>query len=324
LSNKKLLSIVIPSYNSEKYIDDCLSSIINQESIDTEKLEVIFVDDGSTDKTSDLIKKYTDIPYIQFYYKTNSGISLTRNFGVQQSTGKYILFLDSDDKLDPYGLSKIMSIIDNSQIDILFFSGSVFYESNVGDAFQPTYRRSNTLCERILSGKEFFVNSVEQGSFFVQPCMFAFNRNLFINNEFIPGILHEDNPFTLNLLLHRNNSIYCIQNQIYQRRVRSNSVMTSSSTERNAEGYLYSIRYIFDNYYVNNQDKILKKAIRIFLFKLTKCGMEIAIKINSPTYYAEFEKFYRALSPSLLEDIRFKRPLYYKIIEKIFNIKKIF
>lgn len=317
-----LLSIIIPSYNADKYIDDCLESVVKQKLPDNSSIEVIFIDDGSTDKTSEVVERYSNIQYVKFYKKSNSGVSLTRNFGVEQSHGDYILFLDSDDKIAENGLYKLISLLKQHHVDIVYFSGSVFYESDNLNSFKPVYIRDASLCDKVVSGKDFFINSVAKGIFFVQPCMYVFKRELFTGNEFIPGILHEDNPFTVNLLLHRNNSVYCIPEQIYLRRVRNNSIMTSELKDENAEGYLDSIKNIHDKYYVFNNDVDLKKSVRIFMFKLIRCGIDISIKIKSKYYLEQFELFYQNLNPNAIEKMKFNRPAIYRIYEKIFKINR--
>ena len=90
---KKGISIIVPIYNSEKYLNKCIDSLINQ----TEKnIEIILVNDGSTDNSEEIIKEYKD-KRIKYYKNKNQGIGKTRNFGIEQATGSYIMFVDSDD-----------------------------------------------------------------------------------------------------------------------------------------------------------------------------------------------------------------------------------
>ena len=84
------ISIIVPIYNAEKYIKICLDSLINQTK---KELEFILINDGSTDNTEKIIKKYKD-PRIKYYKNKNQGIGKTRNFGIEKSTGKYIMFLE--------------------------------------------------------------------------------------------------------------------------------------------------------------------------------------------------------------------------------------
>lgn len=99
---KELISVIIPCYNSEKWIKECLQSVINQV---YKNLEIIVVDDGSTDNTAQIIRNFTD-NRLKYFYKKNEGASATRNFGIEQSKGNWISFLDSDDYWLPDKIEK--------------------------------------------------------------------------------------------------------------------------------------------------------------------------------------------------------------------------
>lgn len=93
------ISIIVPAYNVGLYLQDCLDSVRGQTFADW---ELILVDDGSTDSTGEIGRKNASIDKrIKFYHKANSGVSSSRNFGLEQATGKYVMFLDSDDLLHP-------------------------------------------------------------------------------------------------------------------------------------------------------------------------------------------------------------------------------
>ncbi|HCI6400040.1 TPA: glycosyltransferase family 2 protein, partial [Klebsiella pneumoniae] len=91
----KVISFVIPLYNTEKYIVDCIDSILEQKEIDLSLVEIIVVDDGSTDNSLAMLERYSENKNITVIKKNNSGISLTRNLGVERAKGNYIFFLDS-------------------------------------------------------------------------------------------------------------------------------------------------------------------------------------------------------------------------------------
>ena len=102
----KKLSIIIPVYNSEKTIAACLESIINQLS---DKVEIVIVDDGSTDKSAEIVKKYqADNECIRLYKTKNNGPSAARNYGIKKSNGERILFMDSDDEMSNDAIKTIL------------------------------------------------------------------------------------------------------------------------------------------------------------------------------------------------------------------------
>lgn len=90
------LSIIVPIYNAEKYIENCIESLLNQTK---KEIELILINDGSTDNTDELIKKYND-KRIKYFKNKNQGIGKTRNFGIDKAMGKYLMFIDSDDYVD--------------------------------------------------------------------------------------------------------------------------------------------------------------------------------------------------------------------------------
>ena len=91
------VSIIVPCYNVEKYIDRCLLSLINQT---LKEIEIILINDGSTDRTDEIIQKYLNDNRIKYFKRTNHGIGNTRNFGLKEATGEYIGFVDSDDYIE--------------------------------------------------------------------------------------------------------------------------------------------------------------------------------------------------------------------------------
>lgn len=117
-----LFSIIIPMYNVEKYIENCIDSIVNQEFTD---YELILVDDGSTDRTVDIAKKNISkshiIHSVHLIRKENSGASDSRNLGLKYATGKYIVFMDSDDTMLPEAL-EVMAKASKSDQDLYVFS----------------------------------------------------------------------------------------------------------------------------------------------------------------------------------------------------------
>lgn len=119
------VSLIIPVFNREQTIKYCLDSIVNQ---DYNNIEVVIIDDGSTDKTKSIVKKYTD-KYSNFFLYTinNSGASYARNYGVKKSTGEYIGFIDSDDYIAKDYVSLLLKSIEHTQADMAQYYG--FYRT---------------------------------------------------------------------------------------------------------------------------------------------------------------------------------------------------
>lgn len=112
----ELISVVLPSYNVASYLDRCLLSILNQTYTN---LEVIAIDDGSTDNTWDILQKYKERDKrVKIIHQNNKGPSTARNVGIDESTGKYVCFIDTDDYIDPTYIEKLYNAIKINDSDI--------------------------------------------------------------------------------------------------------------------------------------------------------------------------------------------------------------
>ncbi|MBY7995128.1 glycosyltransferase family 2 protein [Vibrio fluvialis] len=232
-----LLSIILPAYNVEKYIRDCLESIECQIN---STIEIIVVDDGSTDSTRSIIHGFKSIKY---FYQSNAGQSKARNFGLQCSKGKYVWFVDSDDILVDGAIEKIIDVLNNQEnnnkdVDILAFDGDYFIDSESIDfnSKQLNYIRPRFNSD-IVSQDDFFNISVRNGQYFVQPCHYVFRRELMYDIQFFEGIIYEDNLFTTDIFCGGKRRIFVLNEIIYKRRVRQGSTVTSNFNKRNVDSF---------------------------------------------------------------------------------------
>ena len=118
-----LLSFVVPVYNVESYLEDCIKSLICQSGND---FEIILVDDGSTDKSGVICDKYARLDSrVVSYHKTNGGLSDARNYGIKRASGKYLAFVDSDDFVGERAVETLREILkDNSSLDVIFMEST--------------------------------------------------------------------------------------------------------------------------------------------------------------------------------------------------------
>lgn len=178
------ISIIVPIYNAEKYLEKCLNSLVNQTK---SELEFILVNDGSTDNSEKIIKKYKD-PRIKYFKNKNQGIGKTRNFGIEKSTGKYLMFLDSDDYLDINACELLYKKAKDEKLDLVVFD---------------FYRVENKELKAVI------VNDFENSSLKenpqllldinLGPCNKLFKRELITNNntKFIENLKYEDTTFVV-------------------------------------------------------------------------------------------------------------------------------
>ena len=218
-----LFSIIIPVYNVENYLRDCLDSMLNQSFADW---EAICVNDGSTDGSStildDLASKDSRVTVIS---QPNGGLSAARNTGLKAAQGDFVLFLDSDDWLEPDAL-KILS--DNlKDEDLLCFNGRRYLEES------KRYENADHLVSEVYaSGWDYYSqNALCHRNFaFVCVVLRCYRRSYLFDHGlwFKTGIYHEDNLFTP-LACYYAQKVKVIPDVLYDYRVRESSIMTSRS-----------------------------------------------------------------------------------------------
>ena len=213
-------SIIVPAYNTEKYIDKCLKSIFSNT---YKNFEVIIVNDGSTDKTEDIInkyiKKYDNIIYIK---QKNMGLSLARNNGVKKATGDYLLFIDSDDYVEKNLLENINKNIDDLhvlryQLNIVFNDKIIPYEEK---EFNAT------------DGIDAFEKIVRY-KFIEMAALYVINRKYYLDNNFMfeKDVYHEDYGL-LPLVIATAKKVKSINYLGYNYVQRDGSIMSSNDIEK--------------------------------------------------------------------------------------------
>ncbi len=182
----KKISVIIPVYNTEKYLRRCFDSVIAQ---DYKNLEIVIINDGSEDNSEQIINEYKNKypELISYYKKENSGVADTRNFGIEKAQGDYIMFLDSDDYIDK-ALLKTLEEYVNKNIDLIKFK------------LQRVNEEGKTL--EIVSGATFEKTTGEDGFnklystdvLLDSPCVYLIKKELFVKNslKFTVGTEHED------------------------------------------------------------------------------------------------------------------------------------
>lgn len=182
------ISIIIPVYNTGIHIEKCLNSIKNQtRKID---LEVIIINDGSTDNSENIVKQYIEkhkeFLNIKYYSKENEGVAKTRNFGIEKATSDYIMFLDSDDYIEPETFETLEKYIEQD-IDLIKFKlQRVDENDNVIEKVDgPVFDK--------ITGQEAFDELYGEDVLLDSPCVYVIKKKLFTENNFkFQGRYHED------------------------------------------------------------------------------------------------------------------------------------
>ena len=232
------VSIIIPVYNVETYLIECLNSAINQ---NYSNKEIIIINDGSTDSSSYLLKEFKhNNPELILIETNNRGQSCARNTGIDIATGEYIIFLDSDDWIEKSTLARCIDALKTHQVDIVMFSAKSFTDglhSNAINLFN--YKHHPSLLNKKTPSKIFFTESFKLRNYIVSPCLYLYKKTHLSSVKFLPGIIHEDNLFTTTMLLKRNDlTVVCIADELYNRRIRPDSIMTQKKIIAHTDGYL--------------------------------------------------------------------------------------
>lgn len=219
---KPKISIIIPVYNVEKYILECLESIVNQTIQD---IEIIVINDGTEDNSIEIVKSIND-KRIKIISQDNKGLSAARNTGLKNANGEYIAFVDSDDFiLINSAYEKMYNIAKKDKSDIVV--GNAMYYYSVDKKYQMKMEKEEFLNSPMKS-EDYFVKCLETRRVYVPVWYNLYRTNLLKENSlyFKEGIYHEDEEFTPRVLLKAKNvSIY--QEEFYAYRQRIGSIMNS-------------------------------------------------------------------------------------------------
>ncbi|WP_347301456.1 glycosyltransferase family 2 protein [Dolosigranulum savutiense] len=223
--SQPVVSVIVPTYNVERYVEACLASILNQT---YESIELIVIDDGSTDTTPYLLKQHPG-DFRLILNQENKKQGAARNEGLAQATGKYILFVDADDLLVPEAVQVLVAVAEREQADLVRFNADVIQQQLLPDTAVNQYNFSHVLEEEVLyMGEQLW--SVLRKSYHPSPCLYMTKRAVLMeeNVRFPEGIIHEDEWFTLKLFTVVGSMSY-VNQALYQRRYRLASTMTDRS-----------------------------------------------------------------------------------------------
>ena len=295
------VSVIIPVYNVEQYLEQCLESIINQT---LQEIEVIIVNDGSTDGSKYIIEKYQKISSnIILIQKENGGLGSARNAGLTRATGEYIYFMDSDDYIDRQALEKLYLISKKNELDILLFSGAVFTDEQEKEGLISNFVYTRTKClDTIMLGKDLFFETYKEKEYITSVCLRFYNKTFLdgCNRRFNENIIHEDEDFGVLTYLDAKR-VKIIKDVYFYRRIRTGSIMMEKKNMQSIEGYLYACKEIkkyFDEHNWNVQEKRLMTQFLseyilsiVFLF----CNGDVSTRLQCKMLMDETRKYLKMI-----------------------------
>lgn len=294
---KAKVSVIIPVYNTEKYVGEALDSIINQELKD---IEIIVINDGSTDQSLSIIEAAAQLDdRIRVFSQENKGLSESRNFGMQAAEGEFIYFMDSDDRLSSNALSECYTKCKEDDLNFVFFDAEIFGQLNT--TMVVNYERTHLLVSKVYAGPEILDILLQKEIFLSSACLnfidLAYLKQ--IELMFYPGILHEDELFTF-LLFIQAMRVGFMPHCYFKRRVRGDSIITSKFSRTHANGYFTVAKELIKFQKNQNEqtvqiliDKRLKSVFNGVLYKTRTMKLRDRIYVLR-VYLAHFGKYMKA------------------------------
>lgn len=233
------LSIVIPVYNVERYLEECLKSIINQQYKD---YEILLINDGSTDYSGEICERYSEVySNIKLFHKDNGGLADTRNFGIRKARGEYILFIDSDDYINRGSLNEIIRITEeDEEADVIFLKAVKVFPNGEKERLDELLEK-----DRIYqTNKNDVIDYVSNlAKFPASACTKLVKKDFIIKNKlyFKKGLLSEDIDWSIQLVITANKFNCCTAEYYNYRQARVGSI-TNKKNKKNIEDLFYIIK----------------------------------------------------------------------------------
>ena len=228
MENQALISVIIPVYNVEEYLRECVESVLKQT---YQNFEIILVDDGSTDSSGKICDEYLEKDErVVVIHKKNEGPSKTRNTGLENANGKYIYFLDSDDYIENNALELLVDTAVSNGADLVFFDAHSF--SDDGAEIRQGYVINGTYEAK--SGYEILTELHDNKDYHCSVVLLFISRSLLNagNIRFLESAYcSEDMLFTYKIFCSSKRTVQC-KNTLYHRRYRSCSIVTSKKSQR--------------------------------------------------------------------------------------------
>ena len=280
---KPLLSVIVPVYNVEKYLKRCLESILVQSWND---YEIILVDDGSTDSSAQICDLYAEkYEMIRVIHKENKGLSDTRNRGIEEASGEYVYFPDSDDWLEPNTFSELSDVIEELTYDIISFNRE-FFTSEEDKLISAKSRIQK------LSGKQALLEMLKQSDVTGFANDKIYRKKLFLDNdiEFPVGKYYEDLGTNYKLFL-KATKVYVTNQKYYHYLITNPDSITQSWNEQKLQDMFGFYREIYYSPLIREKFEELEiEILQAFYINGLIHILSSLYKSNISAQYSDIEK----------------------------------
>jgi glycosyltransferase involved in cell wall biosynthesis len=317
-----LVSVIVPVFNVENYLEKCVNSILTQS---YRNIELILVNDGSTDNSGficDALAKNDS--RISVIHQANGGSSVARNTGMDKASGEFIWFVDSDDAIAPGAVELCCEFAVKNSLDIVFFDIDLLSEIE-GDniSFDRRLRGYD-----IASGFELVSEMFKYAEYIHSPCLIFIRRCFLMSNnlKFVPNLLYEDVLFTYSCLSAAKR-VGHIHKKLYFYLQREGSMTNQKINKESVESYIYIAKYLFNECKLNQDVNIKKSKNDFLIFELMFStfanrfdeiqGTELLWEVVSEVIsFLEF-----LINEGILDSARLLKKSYKKIIQYAYGIR---
>lgn len=283
------VSVVVPIYNVEKYLEQCLNSIIDQ---DFKEYEVILVNDGSTDSSGEIAKRFAEkYDFVKLLDKNNAGLGAARNTAIKYISGKYVVFIDSDDYISETYIRDLYELVSKSDSDI----GICAYEKVYDGKGSSQIINLEFDCEKVYSNVEtlklLFTRKIRCYAWDKIYKTSLFREN---NIEYLEGKLYEDILASVKLI-SKSKKISFINSPLYKYRIREGNI-TSIKSEESITDLNYSIDAVNKYLRESNLENDLKNELVNFNISYTLGSLDmlsIISKYKSKVFYKKYDQYFK-------------------------------
>ena len=313
----KKVSVIIPVYNVENYLEECLESIVNQS---LKEIEIICIDDGSTDNSLEILNKYASkYDNLKVFSQENKGAGATRNFGISIAQGEYTYFMDADDILELNALEDLYQISKEKGTDFIMFK-LVNFDDETKEKSTKAYYDMKKLKD-LVGDNVFSYEDLGEYVFYlaVSPPGKFFKSSFISDLKFPENLIFEDKVFFMNAIFNAK-KVYFHDEYLYNRRIRNDSVMTAASKKYAdlivIENQLFDLtkeRGLFDNYknplynrkllLIHQRYTEVKTEYKEYFFEKFKEDL-----LNHKVEYEADDEFLKVLKPEA-------KCIYYNVLE---------
>lgn len=289
MNGERIISFIIPVYNVENYIKECVDSILNQ--IDS-RMEMILVDDGSKDNSGLICDEFAKhFSNIRVVHQNNAGHSSARNLGLSLATGKYVAFVDSDDFISKQSLSKIIPMLESQDIDFYFLNGYKYFSNASTKIIDVLPIKSEFVGKDTLQ----IFNLISRCEKFPgSACTKIIKRELLVNNNiyFSEKVLYgEDLRFVVDCMIAAKSFDYLDVDYYYYRQGRSGSVTSAGNkdaTFKDLSLFVIDMINLADKYLDNREALYNIAAYEYMVLLSTYCSLSRELKIISYQFFKDY------------------------------------